>query len=369
MGFPDFNRDRFIDTGERALGLGMAHMFLDNARQADEEEKSRNGGFENDYDYDGDGDSASGNEDYDDFSGSGGHLAYERLRLRKPGIDHSKIPRDKKLDIIDTGRKVRHLQETCLDCAFWHGESPYMEREFGCDVCFLVQVENDRSIEHEAPASDHLTCERFVPNHGTPTLCFDCAHWDQSQLWAKRKKGCRKWEEVQSDQEKLSWELFLVFWTQVDFPHISAKSPRDDRHICFDFEPCADLERGHGQRCAEMLAAEEARFGRGGAYAYVVGLSHENRKALWLEALAEGSPNVTLVRQPDNSYDRNAIAVCVNGKPGGFLSADKAAVLAPKIDGGCVLTVESCAITTRRTKKHPDREKLRVRLLLHLEGE
>ena len=49
MGLPDFNRDGFIDTGERALGLGMAHMFLDNARQADEEYESRSDGFENDH--------------------------------------------------------------------------------------------------------------------------------------------------------------------------------------------------------------------------------------------------------------------------------------------------------------------------------
>lgn len=43
---------------------------------------------------------------------------------------------------------------------------------------------------------------------------------------------------------------------------------------------------------------------------------------------------ITLVREPKNIYDKNAIAVYANGKQVGYLSSGYAADFAPKIDGG-----------------------------------
>jgi hypothetical protein len=43
---------------------------------------------------------------------------------------------------------------------------------------------------------------------------------------------------------------------------------------------------------------------------------------------------IKLVREPNNFYDKNAIAVYANDKQVGYLSAAYAEVFAPKIDGG-----------------------------------
>ncbi len=59
------------------------------------------------------------------------------------------------------------------------------------------------------------------------------------------------------------------------------------------------------------------------------------------ELLSEVSPDggqipglLTLVREPDNQYDKNAIAVHADGKKVGHIPAPQAKILAPKMDKG-----------------------------------
>ncbi len=57
--------------------------------------------------------------------------------------------------------------------------------------------------------------------------------------------------------------------------------------------------------------------------------------------LSEVSPDggrvpglLTLVREPDNQYDKNAIAVHFDGKKVGHIPAPQAKILAPRLDAG-----------------------------------
>ncbi len=59
------------------------------------------------------------------------------------------------------------------------------------------------------------------------------------------------------------------------------------------------------------------------------------------ELLSELSPDggripglLTLVREPDNNYDKNAIAVHLDGKKVGHIPAPQAKILAPMLDAG-----------------------------------
>ncbi len=59
------------------------------------------------------------------------------------------------------------------------------------------------------------------------------------------------------------------------------------------------------------------------------------------ELLSEVSPDggrvpglLTLVREPDNQYDHNAIAVHFDGKKVGHIPAPQAKILAPRLDAG-----------------------------------
>ncbi len=59
------------------------------------------------------------------------------------------------------------------------------------------------------------------------------------------------------------------------------------------------------------------------------------------ELLSEVSPDggrvpglLTLVREPDNQYDKNAIAVHFDGKKVGHIPAPQAKILAPMLDAG-----------------------------------
>ena len=63
----------------------------------------------------------------------------------------------------------------------------------------------------------------------------------------------------------------------------------------------------------------------------VVGVTFENRQAV-VALLSEGE-RVSLIREPDNAFDKNAVA-CVrwNHQQFGYLDRNLARVLAPKMD-------------------------------------
>jgi single-stranded-DNA-specific exonuclease len=65
--------------------------------------------------------------------------------------------------------------------------------------------------------------------------------------------------------------------------------------------------------------------------AKIVGVTYENRQAV-VALLSEGE-RVSLIRQPDNTFDKNAVA-CVrwDHQQFGYLDRDLARVLAPKMD-------------------------------------
>lgn len=62
----------------------------------------------------------------------------------------------------------------------------------------------------------------------------------------------------------------------------------------------------------------------------LVGMKHRGTEQLVAD-LPPDAP-LTLVREPDNKYDRNAIQVWANGRHVGFISKDQNAVLAQFID-------------------------------------
>jgi len=62
----------------------------------------------------------------------------------------------------------------------------------------------------------------------------------------------------------------------------------------------------------------------------IVGQKHKNIDA-YLVGILPGT-TVTLVREPENPYDKNAIAVWINGKKVGFIPMKQNAALAAFID-------------------------------------
>lgn len=67
-------------------------------------------------------------------------------------------------------------------------------------------------------------------------------------------------------------------------------------------------------------------------YTKVVGVTFDGIQSI-LPRLHAGMP-LRLIREPDNRYDRNAVAVWCNGKKIGHLSRELAADIAPLMDKG-----------------------------------
>lgn len=74
----------------------------------------------------------------------------------------------------------------------------------------------------------------------------------------------------------------------------------------------------------------------------VGGGHHKMQEAKDLQILKEGA-DLTLVREPKNPYDKNAIAVACKGLQIGYVAKNKAKDLAEKLDNGAGLL--SCKVT------------------------
>ena len=78
-------------------------------------------------------------------------------------------------------------------------------------------------------------------------------------------------------------------------------------------------------------------------FAKIVGVTYDNRQAV-VALLTEGE-RLSLIRDPDNHFDINAVSVVRwNGQQVGFLERGLAAIMAPKMDrygGTFIATVKS----------------------------
>ncbi len=77
--------------------------------------------------------------------------------------------------------------------------------------------------------------------------------------------------------------------------------------------------------------------------AKVAGVTYEGRQSVI--AFCHAGDDVTLRREPENRYDRNAIAVDSKFGQIGYVPKALAAHLAPKLDSGEVATTEIIAMT------------------------
>ncbi|MDF2615438.1 MAG: hypothetical protein K0Q47_93 [Sedimentibacter sp.] len=87
----------------------------------------------------------------------------------------------------------------------------------------------------------------------------------------------------------------------------------------------------------------------------VVGTTHKNPNGTSRQEIISHltkASKITLVREPDNEYDKNAIAVYANEKQIGYLSSAYAATFAPKIDAGRRFEVNVDTIGSRTSKKN-----------------
>jgi len=90
--------------------------------------------------------------------------------------------------------------------------------------------------------------------------------------------------------------------------------------------------------------------GRGESFrTRVVGVSHRNDNGSSRQEIVRGcsvGEALRLVREPENPHDPNAIRVCTrDGDQIGFLAADVAARLAPRLDAGAAAKAEIIALT------------------------
>ena len=95
----------------------------------------------------------------------------------------------------------------------------------------------------------------------------------------------------------------------------------------------------------------------------VIGLNFrwkkENRAVL-AATVAKGSiTGIRLVREPDNQYDPNAVAVYLperlyDGKQLGYIGRESAAILAPKLDAGTLVAESVMLLGLRENNGHPN---------------
>ncbi|GEM_PF-3235426 len=86
----------------------------------------------------------------------------------------------------------------------------------------------------------------------------------------------------------------------------------------------------------------------------VVGATHNNPDGTSRQEIISHltkASKITLVREPKNPYDKNAIAVYANGKQIGYLSSAYAEGFAPMIDTGRRFETYVDTIGHRKTKK------------------
>lgn len=105
------------------------------------------------------------------------------------------------------------------------------------------------------------------------------------------------------------------------------------------------LERVYGK---DISGWEKGSYSKGEIIP-VVGITRNNRTAV-RDNLKDGD-RLLLVREKNNSYDRNAIKVCNEANEQlGYVSADWACVLAPKIDYGFIYTSNITSIDDKVIK-------------------
>lgn len=85
-------------------------------------------------------------------------------------------------------------------------------------------------------------------------------------------------------------------------------------------------------------------------YTKVVGVTYNGIQSI-LPQLHEGMP-VQFIREPNNSFDRNAIGIWCTGKKIGYLSADEATSIAPQMDKGIPYDGEISQITGGKGKTY-----------------
>ncbi|MGJ9372254.1 HIRAN domain-containing protein [Nesterenkonia sp. CF4.4] len=92
-----------------------------------------------------------------------------------------------------------------------------------------------------------------------------------------------------------------------------------------------------------LVPPKNGNLRRLGIFAFGVRGSSNYLPALKAGSFSAGRP-VTLLREPDNPYDSNAVAICSHGskRPAGYVNKQKAAALAKRLDAG--ETLEAIAL-------------------------
>lgn len=99
-------------------------------------------------------------------------------------------------------------------------------------------------------------------------------------------------------------------------PQSYSRKDKTEEHSSFNYNVIKSIT----PRCGETI------------YTKVVGVTFDGIQSV-LPRLHAGMPLI-FIREPNNQYDRNAVAVWCSGKKIGHLSRDLAADIAPQIDAG-----------------------------------
>jgi len=177
---------------------------------------------------------------------------------------------------------------------------------------------------------DHLKFEAYDGVSTVPAIAFRCA--DASELLTRRTAVDLAYS-LEADEWRGRKRVQLMVRSIV--PHAAAADAPASELV---EELFADAERILARGEYEGIADADS------FHTKLAGVSFEGRQDV-VARLEPGTP-LRLVRQPDNEFDPNAIAVlAVTGEQVGFLNRRLAAVLAPVIDAGAQWDVSVTDVT------------------------
>lgn len=145
----------------------------------------------------------------------------------------------------------------CTECAFWVPSEEHHSRGWCCQIWSWIQIQYGGALEDENPERDRKVCPKYQRGTGVTVTCYDCEHWDQSDLVAKRKIGCKHWKELSSEINDLRRNLKYAYGSIVQYDSFSSEWPYKDEEVCFDFQLDRNLGIGYGKQRVK-IAKESA---------------------------------------------------------------------------------------------------------------
>ncbi|WP_350454254.1 HIRAN domain-containing protein [Slackia heliotrinireducens] len=212
--------------------------------------------------------------------------------------------------------------------------------------------DNGRMDPFEASVGHHVIFDVFGTEGGSDDDAWTTSSRTKPKASSQRKSALDAWLNSSGDD---GFNRATDSWSDVlesEYPWTSKPSAAGSWCGTIDDED----DDSEDPWAADDDEDEDLYF-----HTYVAGTKFDNHDVAWSHAEFTYGLEIDLVREPNNEYDPNAIAVYADGLHGGYVPADVASTLADLMDSGWEATASNVRISIDDDREGPYRVRLDIR--------